>query len=687
MVGDPGCMNLARPCLAAMLLLLCGTARAQPGPVPANQGRIVYDAAYYAQYSPSTALDMVQQTPGFTLEETGERRGFAGASGNVLVDGERPMAKSQTLANILQRIPAAQVLRIEVLRGGEAGADALGHATIVNVVRTRSAGNGVYQVGTEYAGRTPVPNGWVSWSGRIGTTDYSLGANGYSLMRNLPGNRVLLDGDGNVTGTREEQSPREFYEVAVNAEASRSMLGGLVRATGKASRTHYHQDSRLATFSPSGLQTEFELTPYTERKRTLEGSLAYDRPLGAWDFSLSGLLTRTRFTSDTSSTHSGMSGQIDSIFTQAISRHSGESIARATASRSLGSTHQFEAGAEFALNTLDQQLALTLDLGGGPFPIPIPNSNLSVKERRGETYVVHNWTPGRWAVETRLTGEASHLSFSGDTNQSVRLAYLKPSLQVTRQLGARNQLRARIYRDVGQLDFLDFVSSVSVVDEQINGGNPDLRPETSWRAETAVDLRFAGDGAMGLTLFRYWLADAVDLIPVGPPAARFDAPGNIGKGKVTGAQFTLRMPLKTLLPGASISAEGMWRRSRVIDPLTGERRKQSDYDHHTFKAEFRHDLPKSKLAWGAKYTVKPEKLFYRVKEIERKRESPSLDLWIETTVIPRLKAGLTVGSLFDQAERRDRTFFEPDRNGAIDRIERSRNHPGRWVILTMSGSL
>lgn len=648
---------------------------------------MVYDAAYYAQYSPSTALDMVRQTPGFTLEETGDRRGFAGASGNLLVDGERPIAKSQTLADVLQRIPAAQVLRIELLRGGEAGADAQGHATIVNVVRTRSAGNGVYQVGTEYAGRAPVPNGWASWSGRFGTTDYGLGANGYSLMRNLPGDRLLIDGDDTLTGTREEQSPREFYEIAANAEVSRPMLGGRVRATGKASRSRYHQDSTLATFALSGLQTEFELNPYTERKRTLEGSLAYDRPLAAWDLSLSGLLTRRRFTSDTSSSHSGISRLIDSVFTQAISRRSGESISRATASRSLGSEHRVEAGVEFALNTLDQQLALSLDLGGGAFPIPIPNSNLSIKERRGEAHVVHNWTPGRWAIETRLTGEASHLSFSGDTNQSVRLAYLKPSLQVTRRLGARNQLRVRIYRDVGQLDFLDFVSSVSVVDDQINGGNPDLRPETSWRAETTLDLRFADDGAIGLTLFRYWLFDAVDLIPVGPPEAPFDAPGNIGKGKVVGAQFTLRMPLKALLPGASISAEGMWRRSRVTDPLTGERRRQSDHDQHTFKAEFRHDLTNQKLAWGWRYTVKPEKLFYHVKEIEQKRESPSLDLWIETTAIAGLKAGLTIGSLLDQAERRDRTFFEPDRNGVIDLIERSRNHPGRWVILTVSGSL
>src|SRR5438876_6578380 len=186
-------MMLATRISAAATVVLASAATATP---PPSASRVAYDAAYYARFSPSTALDMINQTPGFALEDTGTRRGFAGASGNVLVDGEHPIAKSQSLSDILQRIPAKQVLRIELLRGGEAGADASGHAVIANVVRTPSAGAGVYQLGFEYAGRTPVPNGWSSWSGRLGRTDYSIGINGYSLKRNLPGERVLLDGSG-----------------------------------------------------------------------------------------------------------------------------------------------------------------------------------------------------------------------------------------------------------------------------------------------------------------------------------------------------------------------------------------------------------------------------------------------------------------------------------------------------------
>jgi hypothetical protein len=677
-------MSIART-IAAPLLLASAAAAAQAAPAPVSS-RVTYDAAYYAQFRPSTALDMIRETPGFTLEETTARRGFAGASGNVLVDGEHPIAKSQTLADILQRIPAKQVLRIELLRGGEAAADVSGHAVTANIVRTASAGQGVFQLGTEYAGRTPVPNGWGSWSGRLGRTDYSVGFNGYSLMRNLPGDRDVLDGSGARIGTREDHSPRDFYQFALNGEASRSMLDGRFRVTGQAKVERYHEDSTVASRSLSGALTKFERNPYTYRRRTLEGGIEYDRPLGPWDLSLSGLLTRTHFVSGISATSSNAAGVVNSIFTQDQVQNSGETIVRGTLTREFGANHRFEAGAEAAINTLDQQLALTLDLGNGPSPIPIQNSNLSVTERRAEGYLADTWTLGRWALDTRLTGEVSRLSFTGDTNQSVVLSYVKPSIQFTQKLGKNNQLRARVYRDVGQLNFTDFVSAASLPDGRINGGNPNLKPETSWRVELAGDFRFAGDGALDLRLFHHWVFDTADLVPVGPPNARFDAPGNIGRASVNGAQVTLKLPLNPILRGASLTLDGTWQKSRVTDSLTGERRAISGFADVALKADFRQDLTRHKLAWGATYTAQPTLTFYRLKEIEKKRASPSLDVWLETSAIAGLKTRLTVFSLLNQSERRQRTKFATDRTGIVAEIERGARHPRRWITLSVSGS-
>ena len=61
-------------------------------------GRTVYDAAFFRAFSPGSALDIVQRTPGFTLDiGSQDVRGFSQAAGNVVINGARPSAKNATL--------------------------------------------------------------------------------------------------------------------------------------------------------------------------------------------------------------------------------------------------------------------------------------------------------------------------------------------------------------------------------------------------------------------------------------------------------------------------------------------------------------------------------------------------------------------------------------------------------------
>src|SRR4051812_36645265 len=85
----------------AFLLILAATL-AVPSPAAEIQATpegtpLSYAARWYQPFAPRTALDMVRQTPGFTLDEGDARRGLSGAVGNVLIDGRRPSAKEQTL--------------------------------------------------------------------------------------------------------------------------------------------------------------------------------------------------------------------------------------------------------------------------------------------------------------------------------------------------------------------------------------------------------------------------------------------------------------------------------------------------------------------------------------------------------------------------------------------------------------
>ena len=99
-----------------------------------------FEPGFFARVQPTSAWDMIQILPGFRLiEGDTDVRGYSGSGGNVLIDGQRPSSKEETLEDILKRIPAAQVARIELIRSGAAGVDMQGFAVMANVVRDRSA--------------------------------------------------------------------------------------------------------------------------------------------------------------------------------------------------------------------------------------------------------------------------------------------------------------------------------------------------------------------------------------------------------------------------------------------------------------------------------------------------------------------------------------------------------------------
>ena len=82
---------------------------------------------------------MLQRVPGFVLDYGSGARGLEGSGGNVLIDGQRPASKADNIAAILTRIPAANVERIDLIRGGAPGIDMQGKAVVANVILRKSA--------------------------------------------------------------------------------------------------------------------------------------------------------------------------------------------------------------------------------------------------------------------------------------------------------------------------------------------------------------------------------------------------------------------------------------------------------------------------------------------------------------------------------------------------------------------
>jgi hypothetical protein len=708
---------LGRMMVSALALTGVAYAQTPPAGTPAGQapaaeapaatsGRVTYDAAYYAQYNPQNANDMVRQTPGFTLNQGDQRRGFSGSVGNVLIDGVRPTAKGQNIDAILSQIPANQVVRIELLRGAEVAGDASGQAVLLNIVRAPTAGSGVYEVGFEYSGQNSerfMPRADIAYNGRRGQFEWGVGLRLITQNRDLPGVRTFHDADGTLERSANMTNGRDLWDPYYNLNIAFPVFGGRFSATGMVNPDWYNAQEQTFDFETPAGDPDGRLRQRWSEEGTLsEIGLNYDRDIGPWALALIGLRTQHPFQYHEDAFEYDALGAIDETAIVHMDRETTETILRGTLSRPLTPQHRIEFGGETALNTLDSQFEFILDDGSGPVVIPIPNSNVTVEEERVDLFVAHTWRPSeQWSFDTRIAWETSTLATTtlnsgGAVEQETELSFWKPSFQLARTFGNNSQLRFRYYRDVGQLDFDDFVSATSIADDLIDGGNPELQPQTDWRAEFGGDLRFPGGAALGFALIHHDISDVNDLVVLindnGTPGDTsddepFDAPGNIGDAEAWSLElnWSSRVPL---IPNARITVDAEFWDTEVTDPVTGDIRNISYQPETEIDIGFRQDFTEQRWSWGVEFYKQGQNGGYRLAETDTFEEGPWVDLWWETTALPNnMKLRLWAANIADGEVTRDRRIYSGDRNGPLDSYQLTdRNfETSPWLIVELSG--
>jgi hypothetical protein len=88
----------------AIYVLAQAAAAAVPAAVPVQpQGVISYPASFFADKQVANAYEMLNRIPGFSLDTGDSVRGFEGAAGNVLIDGQRPTSWSASTSSAAAR--------------------------------------------------------------------------------------------------------------------------------------------------------------------------------------------------------------------------------------------------------------------------------------------------------------------------------------------------------------------------------------------------------------------------------------------------------------------------------------------------------------------------------------------------------------------------------------------------------
>jgi hypothetical protein len=630
-------MGLALAASAPAAMLPSAAPASAPAPTASGaptSAITTYAASFFAPAQPNTAREMIDRLPGFVFDNGDSVRGFAGAAGNVLIDGERPASKTDDLDAVLRRIPVTLVDHIDVIRGGAPGIDMQGKTVIANVVRRTDAGN---------TGLLAAANVWDLNDGRMVPTirlEATHRAGGASTEGSLLVSQFTDDGagDGNEVATgpgrtflfaNHSNTEGGGGQVTATAAHTVPLLGGTFRVNGELYGQQYRYDERDQNVSSPALAPT--LDAQRQNKEQGELGLTFDRGFG------SQIATETLFIQQLQGEdfldHFRQPGEEDRFREQ---HTNGESILRSTVTYSPRQNVTIEAGGEGDYNWLDSHTSFISN--GQAFALPA--AAVQVKELRGELFGKATWVISpKFTLEAGLRLEASHLTSGGDVIVDNTFIYPKPQVVFTWSPDAADQFRFRVEEEVGQLDFNYFVANSSLTTGKIVTANPDLTPQQALVYEVAYERRFLGSGDLSITYRHSKLADVIDRAPVVSPGGDFDQPDNIGGGVKDELITTLSLPLDKLgVPGGLIKANATWRHSRVTDPTTGVHRPLGLLRPREGEIDFDQDLPRWRTNWGATFNLGWRQPYYNFNQVEIDNFRPYGTVFVEY----RPRRGLSV---------------------------------------------
>lgn len=655
--------------LAALLL-------ASPAAADDSSGTRRYCADFFAAAAPASAYDMVQMLPGFTLVDAdADVRGYAGAQGNVLLDGTRPSSKRQSMEQLLKRIPARAVTCIELLREGS-GIDLLGHSVLANVLRAESTD-------VESAVQTGVLASDDDWSRVIAQGEYARQTGDRKLEFALSSTPELDEdsGEGRIVtqgadGRLGEDHATETRRIQVVDQSSlgwRQPLGaGTLYLDGALRDSRDRSAGRIRSQLPEAFD---EVNAEDDSLQEAEFVARYTRNLDEHS-RLEAVASQQLGWLDTASR--SHSEDEDEQFAQRT--RSGESIARVDVHHERTPELELSAAIELAFNRLDGDASL-IENGS---PVELPGSHVHIEERRGEFGGALSWrTSDSWRVDAGLTTERSTLKQTGDSTLTRDFSYLKPRVAMTWARSAREQWRASLSRQVGQLAFEDFVASASLDSGIVNAGNAELEPDKTWRAALSWERRFAGDSAMVVTLSHDAISDVVDRVPVQGEDELFDAPGNIGNGIRDGLMIEYGGKLLAFgFDALRFNSKLLWQRSRVRDPATGRMRPISEDKPLEGAIALTHALPAYRASWGLRIALAERETDYRIDAVSTERVDASWRLFGEVSMRRHWRLRAELVDAFGRDIHEDRALFEDRGIQNMPGAYQQRRHrmPGQLMV-------
>jgi outer membrane cobalamin receptor len=293
-------------------------------------------------------------------------------------------------------------------------------------------------------------------------------------------------------------------------------------------------------------------------------------------------------------------------------------------------------------------------------------------------------------VQTSVGFEYSQISQTGGENSQDGFFRPKGFIQASYKINEKLAVRPRIAREVGQLNFNDFISSVSLRDALSNAGNKGLVPEQTWASEVEVERIFTKGNIIKVRVYADFISDLVDRIPIGTNG---DAVGNIDSALRYGLDIDATLKGEAFgLDGVQMDATLELRKSSVDDPLTSQVRRLNSDKITLWEISLRHDIKGTNWVYGGTISDISRSLTFRLDTISSPsggqiQTKPKLSAFIEHKDILGLKLKAEIINMLNAKDVSDRQLFTNRRDlGQVDILETSRRHFGQTLRLSISGA-
>jgi hypothetical protein len=681
---------LAAALAAPSALAQTAPATAEAAAAPASGQR--YTPTDFARFAPRTALDMVEQIPGFAiLSAGGGERGLGNARENVLINGERIADKTTDARTFLARINADAVRHIDIVDGASLNVPGL-TGQVANVVLKESASR-KFKTTIRWTPeiRPRIADNWlwgeISTTGPIGGSTVTISLANNSNRNGHWGPEQVFDGAGNLRFVRDEFA--RYYgdrpglklalaRTAANGNKLNLNLGGQL--------VDIHNRISGTSVQPGvGRVDEFFRQTEEEWNANIAGD--YEFGLGKGRLKLIAQ-HRAEHSPTVSSFTLRPAGGVPtgSRFTQTADE--GESILRGEYGWRTSGGSDWQIALEGAYNLLEVEAELALLQGDGSYrPLLFGGERTKVDEKRAELGL--SWSR---AMATNLTAqlnlgaEYSQLASSGPGGLTRSFIRPKGRLALAWKPMPKTTLNIVSQRRVDQLNFFDFASFVDVANNVGNTGNGSLVPPILNRTELELVQDLGAWGNFSLALAYARAQDLVDQVPLSPTT---EGRGNLPTAhlyRFSGRGSLLLDPLG--LKGVRLNGEFALRRNRVRDPLTGAWRDQSFGQEYFVDLGLRHDIAGSNWAWGANFFDDRYSPELRLDEVADEFTAGSfLTAFIEHKNVGGFTVRAEMRNITKMADALDRTVYVNRRDGPISFSESRRREFGHLFKLTVTGTL